>query len=59
MSGVLFLIPVSIIMGLLGLAAFLWSLRHRQFEDLDGDAGRILTAPDQPITLTAKEKTDG
>lgn len=59
MSGVLFLIPLSIGMGLLGLAAFMWSLHHNQFEDLKGDAERILIAPDQPINLAKKEQIDG
>ncbi len=36
------LVPLSIIMGICGLAAFLWSLRTRQYEDLDGAAVRIL-----------------
>ena len=36
------LIPVSIGLGLLGLAAFLWALRSGQFEDLEGDQARIL-----------------
>jgi cbb3-type cytochrome oxidase maturation protein len=29
-------------MGVVGLAAFLWSLRHSQYEDLDGAGARIL-----------------
>jgi len=29
-------------LGALGLAAFFWSLRSGQYEDLDGDARRIL-----------------
>lgn len=37
------LIPVSLVMGGLGLLAFLWSLRNRQYEDPKGDAERILT----------------
>ena len=37
------LIPVSLALGALGLLAFLWSLRDRQYEDLDGAAWRILT----------------
>ncbi len=37
------LIPVSLAMGGLGLLAFLWSLRNRQYEDPKGDAERILT----------------
>lgn len=42
MTGLLYLIPVAIGLGVLGLAAFLWALRSAQFEDLDGAANRIL-----------------
>jgi len=59
MTGVLFLIPLSIFMGLVGLAAFLLSLHHNQFEDLQGDSERILIAPDQPINLAKKEQNNG
>lgn len=37
------LIPVSLFLGAIGLAAFFWALRARQFDDPDGDANRILT----------------
>ncbi|WP_103332359.1 cbb3-type cytochrome oxidase assembly protein CcoS [Pseudotabrizicola formosa] len=37
------LIPVSLILGGLGLAAFFWAMRTRQFDDPEGDANRILT----------------
>jgi cbb3-type cytochrome oxidase maturation protein len=37
------LIPVSLLLGGIGLAAFFWSLRSRQYEDPQGDANRILT----------------
>ena len=37
------LIPVSVLLGLVGLAAFLWLLRHDQFEDPEGQAARILS----------------
>ncbi|WP_400083389.1 cbb3-type cytochrome oxidase assembly protein CcoS [Yoonia sp. R78084] len=40
------LIPVSLFLGGVGLAAFLWSLRHGQYEDLEGDAWRILSEDD-------------
>ena len=36
------LVPLAIMMGVVGLAAFLWSLRSGQYEDLDGAAERIL-----------------
>ena len=37
------LIPVSLLLGGLGLAAFFWALRTRQFDDPEGDKNRILT----------------
>lgn len=37
------LIPASIFLGLVGLAAFLWLLRHDQFDDPAGHANRILS----------------
>lgn len=55
MSSLIFLIPVSLAMGAVGLAAFLWSLRSDQYEDLSGDAERILYAEDHPIA--PKDKT--
>ncbi|MEJ5082923.1 MULTISPECIES: cbb3-type cytochrome oxidase assembly protein CcoS [unclassified Ochrobactrum] len=42
MSGLLFLIPIALGLGILGLAGFLWSLKNGQYEDLDGAATRIL-----------------
>jgi cbb3-type cytochrome oxidase maturation protein len=37
------LIPLSIGMGLIGLAAFFWALRNGQFDDPEGAAWRVLT----------------
>jgi len=42
MDALLYLIPAALFLGGLGLAAFLWSLRSGQFDDLDGAAQRIL-----------------
>ncbi len=36
------LIPVSLCLGLLGLAAFLWTIRASQYDDPLGHASRIL-----------------
>lgn len=44
----LVLIPLSIGMGLVGLGAFIWALRHDQFDDLAGNAERVLI-PDQQV----------
>lgn len=38
------LIPVSLGLGGLGLAGFVWALRGRQYEDPKGDAERILSS---------------
>ena len=42
MNVLMYLIPIALTLGLAGLAAFLWSLRHNQFDDLDGAPYRIL-----------------
>ena len=49
MSGILYLIPIALFLGLLGLGAFLWSLRSGQYDDLDGAAQRILYDEDEPL----------
>ena len=43
MDVLVYLIPVSLFLGALGLAAFFWSLKNRQYDDPEGDARRILT----------------
>ena len=48
MNGLVFLIPVALLLGLGGLAAFFWSLRSGQFDDLDGAALRILIDDEGP-----------
>lgn len=50
MDVLVYLIPIALFMGLLGLAAFLWALRSGQYEDLDGEGERILydDDPDDP-----------
>ena len=50
MSALLFLIPIALFLGGLGLGAFLWSLRAGQYEDLEGAARRILIEDeDKPL----------
>jgi cbb3-type cytochrome oxidase maturation protein len=46
MNGLVILIPVALALGLSGLAVFFWSLKHGQFDDLDGAAMRILIEDD-------------
>ena len=42
MTAMLYLIPIALGMGLLGLLAFLWTVRNNQYEDMQGNATRIL-----------------
>lgn len=42
MSVLIYLIPIALFLGFLGLAAFIWSLKSGQYDDLDGAAQRIL-----------------
>ena len=42
MNVLVYLVPMALALGLTGLAAFLWSLRSGQYEDLDGAAMRVL-----------------
>lgn len=42
MNILVFLVPVALLMGLMALGLFLWTIRTRQYDDLDGAASRIL-----------------
>ena len=42
MSQLVYLIPIALGLGALGLVAFIWSLRSGQYDDLDCAAERIL-----------------
>ncbi|WP_136619207.1 MULTISPECIES: cbb3-type cytochrome oxidase assembly protein CcoS [Mesorhizobium] len=46
MSYLTVLVPIAVLMGLAGLAAFMWTLRSGQYDDLDGAAQRILLDDD-------------
>ena len=54
MDIVLILIPLALILGLIGLACFLWTLKNRQYEDLEGAAQRILLEDDEDTTTSDK-----
>ncbi|WP_284778504.1 cbb3-type cytochrome oxidase assembly protein CcoS [Agrobacterium sp. lyk4-40-TYG-31] len=42
MNMLIFLIPVALLLGALGLLAFMWSLKSGQYDDMDGAAWRAL-----------------
>lgn len=52
-----YLIPIAIGIGLTALAAFMWSLKSGQYDDLDGAAERVLfEESDVPISPDAGSK---
>lgn len=58
MSSLIILIPVSLFMGFVGLCAFIWAVRTNQFEDLEGNAWRVIPFEDQKTCETPPE-TEG
>jgi cbb3-type cytochrome oxidase maturation protein len=58
MTVLLFLIPIALCLGGLGLFAFLWCMRSGQFDDLDGAAQRILF-DDEPVAVPLRGEEHG
>ncbi|HRC26250.1 MAG TPA: cbb3-type cytochrome oxidase assembly protein CcoS [Alphaproteobacteria bacterium] len=58
MTALAILIPISIFMGLAGLIAFLWAMKTRQYEDLDGAANRILFEEETRLPQDPKDQGD-
>ena len=61
MTALLYLMPAALLLGLLGLLAFLWALKTGQFDDLDGAAQRILIddeekQPAEPANLKPRPR---
>lgn len=51
MNIILLLAPFSVLLGLIAVGAFVWSLRSGQYDDVQGAAARILiddVDPDAP-----------
>lgn len=54
MTALAWLVPIALGLGGLGLAAFLWSLRSGQFDDLEGAGWRALD--DKPPEVHAPSR---
>ncbi len=55
------LLPIALILGFIGLMAFMWTLKSGQYDDLDGDAWRAILDDDKhlnPNYSTPTEKED-
>ena len=46
MNILVYLVPLALILGLTGLAAFMWSLNRKQFDDLEGVGWRVISDDD-------------
>jgi cbb3-type cytochrome oxidase maturation protein len=48
MEVLIYLVPLALALGLMGLGGFLWSLKTGQFDDLEGAAWRAIMDDDAP-----------
>jgi cbb3-type cytochrome oxidase maturation protein len=46
MNVLVYIVPLALALGLTGLAAFLWSLKSGQYDDVEGAALRVLSDDD-------------
>jgi cbb3-type cytochrome oxidase maturation protein len=46
MNVLVYLVPMALLLGLTGLAAFMWSLSSGQYDDVEGAALRVLDNDD-------------
>lgn len=56
MNDFLYLVPVALGLGVIGLVAFLWSLNSGQYDDLDGAAERILFDDEDDLPISNRKK---
>lgn len=56
MNILVFLIPISLVLGGLGLFAFVWTIKAQQYDDPEGQAARILL-DDTNDTLRPRQRT--
>jgi cbb3-type cytochrome oxidase maturation protein len=55
MEVLVFLVPLALGLGLVGLVGFLWSLKSGQYDDLEGAALRAI-ADDEPADAPAESE---
>ncbi|RMH41066.1 MAG: cbb3-type cytochrome oxidase assembly protein CcoS [Gammaproteobacteria bacterium] len=53
MSSLYILIPITLLILAIAIAVFIWAVNHRQFEDLESPATRILFDDDEEATQQA------
>lgn len=58
MEVLVYLVPLALSLGLLGLGAFLWSLKTGQYDDLDGAAWRAIMDDDRLPPSAGRKRQD-
>ncbi|WP_315707012.1 MULTISPECIES: cbb3-type cytochrome oxidase assembly protein CcoS [unclassified Bradyrhizobium] len=59
MEVMIILVPLALALGLMGLCAFLWSLKSGQYDDLEGAAWRAIADDDEPTELPRQASSRG
>ncbi len=54
MEYVYVLLPLALLLGFIGLMAFMWTLKSGQYDDLDGAAWRAIMDDDQELNPNFK-----
>ncbi len=54
MDFVYVLLPLALLLGFIGLMAFMWTLKSGQYDDLDGAAWRAIMDDDQELNPNFK-----
>lgn len=57
MNILLLLAPFSVFLGLIAVAAFVWTLRSGQYDDIRGSAERVLLDDADPIVTPPEPET--
>lgn len=58
MTALVWLVPLALLLGGLGLVAFLWSLRTGQYDDLEGAGWRALDDEGEAATPGGERPAD-
>lgn len=56
MNVLLILVPLALVLGLAGLACFMWCMRSGQYEDLEGASLRVLNDDDLPPAVSVDQR---
>ena len=61
MNVLAFLVPLALVLGILWVGVFMWTLKSGQYDDLEGEALRILDdeADEKPLSDGNSHKSDG